>query len=98
MGSDNTDPIDESDEPESLTIDARSWLQEKIKDDKTSLGMVVDAAAMTGLYTAAAHAMNALKEYEFPDSFKLVRSQTMTGKGALTVFDWLMERKAEPAE
>lgn len=83
--------------PNGNHIDARSWLEEKIKDDKTTLGMVVDAAAMSGLYTAAAHALNALKEYEFPAGFKLERKQGMTGKGALTVFDWLTARKEEPA-
>lgn len=96
-GPDNTDAIDESDEPEpeakGRITDSRAWLEEKFKDGKTNLGMVVDAANMTGLYNDAAHAMNSLKEFDFPVGFSINRKQIMYGESALKVFDWLIDRK-----
>jgi hypothetical protein len=79
--------------------DCRAWLEDKIKDGVTTLGMVVDASAMTPGYRNAAHAMNALKKYEgLPGGFKLVRNQSVTKDGALKLYAWLMERKEAVAD
>lgn len=88
----------ETQEPAGVNVDARSWLEGEIKDSTTTLAFVVDAAAMTPHYNHANRAMNALKKYEgLPDGFRVARSQVVTGLGALKLFDWLMERKADAA-
>lgn len=90
--------VPEQETSQATIVDCRAWLEEKFANGKTNLGMVLDAAAMTSHYNSWKHAHNALtgeNGYEFPDKFKVNRSQTITSDGALKVYDWLMERKVD---
>lgn len=75
-----------------IIADCRAWLEEKIKDGLVELGLVMDAAAMTPLYQDWKQVHNALAGedgFEFPDGFKVNRKQSLYGKPALEVYDWL---------
>lgn len=80
--------------------DIRIDLDDKIKDDKITLGLVYDAAVDTGLYNHWKQCYNAVTNpdtgYDLQGA-KAHKKQVLTGKGGLLVFDWLIDRKAEPA-
>jgi hypothetical protein len=91
--------------PNSQVIEARDWLEAEIANGRTILQNVFRAAVTSKKYTAQKHAQNAVTPneetgntgYEFPEGFEIKPSQPITRAGALTVFDWLMDRKAEEA-
>lgn len=77
--------------------DARAWLEEKFDaSGNINLGIVADAAVMSGTHNDREHVRNALKGYVTPNGVKLESPDfriKVTGKGGLNVFDWLIERK-----
>jgi hypothetical protein len=71
----------------------RAWLEEKIKDGRTNLGMVIDAVEMTEEYDSKADITAAVKEFPtWPKSYKYTRGQELKGGSALAIYDWLIER------
>jgi hypothetical protein len=96
MKADETpNPID----PDNDVDNSRVWLEGVAKGGKVEYGFVLDAAAMTSLYSDWNHAYNALVGdvgYAFRGLFDASkRKQTITLTGGLAIYDWLMARKTE---
>lgn len=66
-----------------------------------TLGEIATSAAATTLYSHQKHAMNALCQHEMvaekveAGKMKCIPSQRVSKVGALTLFDWLIERKQD---
>jgi hypothetical protein len=88
-------PID----PDNDIDNSRVWLEGVARGGKVEYGFVLDAAAMTSLYSDWNHAYNALvgdDGYAFPGKFDASkRKQTITLTGGLAIYDWLMARKQD---
>jgi hypothetical protein len=83
----------ETAEPDPLITDCRTWLEDKIQDGKTNLGMVLDAAVMTELYPYAEEVLDVVKQFPtWPKSYRYERGQVLKGASALAIFDWLVEQ------
>jgi phage recombination protein Bet len=90
-------PVDEE-EPLSDTETAQAWLADKIKNGNIQLGLVGDSvSAIVPFYNDWMHVKNALTKedegFDFPEGFKVVRSQKVTREGAFKIQDWLIARK-----
>ncbi|MHA2428647.1 MAG: hypothetical protein ACXADB_11550, partial [Candidatus Hermodarchaeia archaeon] len=74
------------------------WLADKIKNGNIQLGLVGDSvSAIVPFYNDWMHVKNALTNedegFDFPEGFKVIRSQKVTREGAFKIQDWLIARK-----
>lgn len=80
----------------SAIADMRSAIEEK---DSPELRDVVSAALDLGFYDHHNHAYNAVKMFpDLPDGFEVKADKQLKPKGALLLFDWLVDRKLNADE
>ena len=93
---DQSPPDDGWDDVEAAALEGRiTDLRGSLEESQThTLGDVAEKAVETSLYKHERHALNAMKQFDFPPGVKVVKDQKISKAGSLQVFDWLIARKA----
>lgn len=90
------------DEPQDAKVPdavaARNWLASKIMNGHVQLGIVGDSvSSIEPFYNDWMHVKNALTQeddgFDFPEAFRVIRTQKVTELGAKKIQDWLIARK-----